>query len=97
MRLAWIRVRKRPLIAVAVLLFIAIIAMALCSLYRGKDNAHEHYNDICNTIEVRCTVTNLAGDQSDHYDGCTVVIVTHDPAVAEQADKVLQMKDGSWI
>lgn len=66
MRLAWIRVRKRPLIAVAVLLFIAIIAMALCSLYRGKDNAHEHYNDICNTIEVRCTVTNLAGDQSDH-------------------------------
>lgn len=32
-----------------------------------------------------------------HNDGCTVVIVTHDPAVAEQADKVLQMKDGSWI
>lgn len=50
MRLAWIRIRKRPLIAVAVLLFIAIIAMALCSLYRGKDNAHEHYIDICNTI-----------------------------------------------
>lgn len=32
-----------------------------------------------------------------HNDGCTVVIVTHDPAVAEQADKVLQMRDGSWI
>lgn len=32
-----------------------------------------------------------------HDDGCTVIIVTHDPAVAEQADKVLQMKDGSWI
>ena len=27
----------------------------------------------------------------------TVIIVTHDPAVAEQADTVLQMKDGSWI
>ncbi len=32
-----------------------------------------------------------------HQDGCTVIIVTHDPAVAEQADAVLQMKDGSWI
>ena len=32
-----------------------------------------------------------------HDDGCTVIIVTHDPAVAEQADTVLQMKDGAWI
>ena len=32
-----------------------------------------------------------------HEEGCTVIIVTHDPAVAEQADTVLQMKDGSWI
>ena len=32
-----------------------------------------------------------------HKDGCTVIIVTHDPAVAEQADVILQMKDGAWI
>ena len=32
-----------------------------------------------------------------HEDGCTVIIVTHDPAVAEQADAVLQMKDGAWV
>jgi ABC-type lipoprotein export system ATPase subunit len=32
-----------------------------------------------------------------HTDGCTVIIVTHDPAVAEQADVVLTMKDRSWI
>ncbi len=32
-----------------------------------------------------------------HDNDCTVIIVTHDPAVAEQADTVLQMKDGSWI
>jgi len=32
-----------------------------------------------------------------HDDGCTVIIVTHDPAVAEQADTVLQMNDGSWV
>ena len=31
-----------------------------------------------------------------HEDGCTVIIVTHDTAVAEQADTVLQMKDGRW-
>ncbi len=31
-----------------------------------------------------------------HEDGCIVIIVTHDPAVAEQADVVLQMKDGNW-
>lgn len=32
-----------------------------------------------------------------HDEGRTVIIVTHDPAVAEQADTVLQMKDGSWL
>lgn len=32
-----------------------------------------------------------------HDDGCTVIIVTHDHGVAEQADHVLQMKDGSWL
>ena len=30
-----------------------------------------------------------------HDEGCTVIIVTHDPSVAEQADAVLQMKDGA--
>ena len=32
-----------------------------------------------------------------HDDGCTVIIVTHDPAVAEAADAVLQILDGKWI
>ena len=32
-----------------------------------------------------------------HENDRCVIIVTHDPAVAEQADTVLQMKDGSWI
>lgn len=31
-----------------------------------------------------------------HEDGCTVIIVTHDHAVAAQADVVLKMKDGRW-
>ena len=48
--------------------------------------------DSTNTRNIVEILRSLAYD-----DGCTVIIVTHDPAVAEQADTVLQMKDGSWI
>jgi putative ABC transport system ATP-binding protein len=48
--------------------------------------------DSTNTRNIVEVLRSLA-----HEDGCTVIIVTHDPAVAEQADVVLQMKDGSWI
>ena len=48
--------------------------------------------DTTNTRNIVQILRSLA-----HEDGCTVIIVTHDPAVAEQADEVLQMKDGSWI
>ena len=48
--------------------------------------------DSTNTRNIVAILRSLA-----HNDGCTVIIVTHDPAVAEQADTVLQMKDGSWI
>ena len=48
--------------------------------------------DSTNTRNIVQILRSLA-----HDDGCTVIIVTHDPAVAEQADVVLQMKDGSWI
>ncbi len=42
-----------------------------------------------NIVDILCSLA--------HDDGCTVIIVTHDHAVAEQADAVLQMKDGSWL
>ena len=48
--------------------------------------------DSTNTRNIVQILRSLA-----HNDGCTVIIVTHDPAVAEQADTVLQMKDGAWI
>ena len=48
--------------------------------------------DSTNTKNIVDSLRSLA-----HDDGCTVIIVTHDPAVAEQADTVLQMKDGAWI
>ena len=48
--------------------------------------------DSTNTANIVKILCSLA-----HDDGCTVIIVTHDPSVAEQADVVLQMKDGAWI
>ncbi len=48
--------------------------------------------DTTNTRNIVEILRSLA-----HDDGCIVIIVTHDPAVAEQADIVLQMKDGSWL
>lgn len=47
--------------------------------------------DTANTRNIVEILRSLA-----HDDNCTVIIVTHDPAVAEQADTVLQMRDGSW-
>ncbi len=48
--------------------------------------------DTTNTRNIVDILRSLA-----HDDGCTVIIVTHDHGVAEQADAVLQMKDGTWI
>ncbi len=48
--------------------------------------------DTTNTHNIVDILRSLA-----HDDGCTVIIVTHDHAVAEQADAILQMKDGGWI
>lgn len=48
--------------------------------------------DSTNTRNIVRILSSLA-----HDDGCTVIIVTHDPSVADQADVVLQMMDGKWI
>lgn len=61
-----IRIRRRPLEAVAVLLFTAVIALVLCGLHKGNESAQLKYEEIYKTIDVRCTITNLTGDQSDH-------------------------------
>ncbi len=45
--------------------------------------------DSANTENIVQILQKLA-----HEEQCTVIIVTHDPAVAEQADVVLRMKDG---
>ena len=45
--------------------------------------------DSANTENIVKILKNLA-----HDDGCTMIIVTHDNDVAQQADVVIQMKDG---
>lgn len=47
--------------------------------------------DTANTANIVEILRRLA-----HEEGCTVIIVTHDMAVADQADVVLRMKDGVW-
>lgn len=66
MQLAWIRIRRSPVIAIAIFFFTAILAMVLCGLNKGLSDAQAHYNEIYNTIDVRCTITNLSGDRSDN-------------------------------
>ena len=65
MQLALIRLRRKPVIAVAIFVFTAIITMVLCGLNRGIADAQAHYDEIYKAIDVRCTVTNLTGDQSN--------------------------------
>lgn len=48
--------------------------------------------DSANTDNIVQILKGLA-----HEDACTVIIVTHDSAVAKQADVVLNMKDGCWV
>lgn len=65
-KLAFIRLRRKPPVAVAIICFTAIITLVLCGLSRGISDAQTHYDEIYKTIDVRCTVTNLAGTQSSH-------------------------------
>lgn len=47
--------------------------------------------DTVNTRNVVGILKALAASEN-----CTVIVVTHDPSVAAQADVVLRMKDGKW-
>lgn len=48
--------------------------------------------DSANTENIVQILKSLA-----HEDGCTVIIVTHDAAVADEADVILKMQDGAWL
>ena len=46
MRYLWIRLRRKPFAAVAVVLFYGLIGLALCSLHRGIICAQGQYYEI---------------------------------------------------
>lgn len=103
LRHVWIRIKRKPLIFVAILLFTAMIAMALCGLHSGNDAALEEYNEIFYKIDVRCTVTNLAGDQSDRLNiqSGTIALFTGSmdsaPAVLSDLVEDVQVKGATEI
>lgn len=60
----WKRLHRAPLPALGVLLFAAMLAVALCALQAGSDAAQAHYDEIVHTIEVPCILTNPSGSRS---------------------------------
>ncbi len=51
--------------AVLVVLFSAVIAVVLCLLHLSNLQARQHCRELYDTIQVKCTVTNLSGDRTD--------------------------------
>ena len=100
LRYVWIQMGRKPVVALAVILFAAIMTLSLVGLYSGMDATAAEYEQICSQIEVRCAVTNLAGNQSDRlgiYPG-TVSLFT-DPAASTLAELLedVQIKGSTTV
>lgn len=59
------RIRRTPILSVALLLFAVVVSVTLCGLYRDNIREQEHYEQTWRSIPVSLTVTNLAGTQTD--------------------------------
>lgn len=93
LRHVWIRIKRKPLLSAAIFLFAAVIALALCGLRNGNEKAQEHYNEIYDTIKVRCTVTSLDGAQSDQLlisQGMIALFTGGDPLVPTDLQELLE-------
>ncbi len=87
----WIRFQRKPLVSLAVVLFTAIITMVLCGLYNGNETAKVHYEEVVSQIDIRCTLTNLAGDQSDGlYISAGDIQIFTDGGIAKGLSKLLE-------
>lgn len=51
-----------------IFLFAVVMSLALCSLSHGMDEALAEYEADCEQVPIRCTVTNLTGNQSDNLE-----------------------------
>ncbi len=58
------RLLRQPLPSFGVLIFSAILTVALCTLHQSNLEAQAHYEEIYHQIDVTCTLTNLTGTAS---------------------------------
>ncbi len=62
------RIRRAPIPALGVLLFVTALCVVLCSLQKANDAELEKFNDTYHTISVQFSVTNLSGTTSTNLD-----------------------------
>ena len=62
----WKHIFRKPLAALAVLCFGAVIALTLCGLKKAQAEALVQYQEVFRNVKVDCRVTNLTGSQSDN-------------------------------
>ena len=57
--------RKRTSLCLVVVLTALAFSLALCMLQRSRDQMAARIEEVYDNLEVRCSVTNLTGTQSD--------------------------------
>ncbi len=62
------RLRRTPVPALGILLFMAILSVVLCGLQKANDAELEKYNETYHTIPVDVAITNLSGTTSTNLD-----------------------------
>ena len=59
------QMRKRTSLCLVVVLTALAFSLALCMLQRSRDQMARRIEEVYDNLEVRCSVTNLTGTQSD--------------------------------
>ena len=59
------QMRKRTGLCLVVVLTALAFSLALCMLQRSRDQMAVRIEEVYDNLEVRCSVTNLTGTQSD--------------------------------
>lgn len=60
------RIRRAPIPALGVLLFVTALSIVLCSLQKANDAELKKYNETYHTIPVQFSITNLSGTNSNN-------------------------------
>lgn len=60
------RIRRAPIPALGVLLFVTALCVVLCSLQKANDAELQKYNETYHTIPVQFSITNLSGTNANN-------------------------------